>query len=319
MDQESGIEHLLRGYELFLRGARGRSENTVRIYLTDLQPYMQFLSQEGLEVPKVGREEVRRYLAWLTLSARGSNGGYARVSVARKLVVLRSFYRFLIYKGLIQTNPVPKGRNFQVKMERRLPSFIGQQEAEALLKAPDLSNPLGKRDLAILEILYSSGVRLAEIVSLNLNNLNTEILEIQVRGKGNKDRLVLIGQSAATAIQEYLKTVRPTLVQKGESALFVNRYGSRLSRRSIEKLVVRYASKASIPPGVHTHTLRHTFATHLLEGGADLRVVQELLGHASLTTTQVYTHVTQTEARRVYMASHPMAYSGKTNRNNGKE
>ena len=308
MIEENQLSDLVNEYERFLRGAQARSDNTVRIYLTDLRPFIQFLQQEGLVLAKVGREEVRRYLAWLAMAARGREGGYARISVARKLVVLRSFYRFLESRGLVETNPVPRGRNFRVKVDRRLPTFLGRQEMQSMLEAPDLSEPTGMRDRAILELLYSSGVRLGEITALNIKDVDPVKREVRVRGKGAKERIVLMGQPARGALQEYLAIARPALAKDGEEAMFVNRYGGRLSRRSVEKLVVRYAMKAGTRPGVHTHTLRHTFATHLLEGGADLRVVQELLGHASPTTTQIYTHVTQTEARRVYMASHPRAH-----------
>ena len=177
-----------------------------------------------------------------------------------------------------------------------------------MLEAPDQSKPTGMRDRAILELLYSSGVRLGELTALNIKDVDPVKWEVRVRGKGAKERIVLMGQPAGDALQDYLTTARPALAKTREGAMFVNRYGGRLSRRSVQKMVVRSAIKAGTRSGVHTHTLRHTFATHLLEGGADLRVVQELLGHSSPTTTQIYTHVTQTEARRVYMASHPRAH-----------
>ena len=294
-------------YHEYLTGTVGRSQNTVRIYLDDLRGFITYLHREKISAEKLDRKALRGYLAWLATSARGAAGGYARVSVARKLVALRSFYRFLVHSGILKYNPIPKGRTFNVKMEKRLPMFLDAREIELLLAAPDSSQGLGIRNRAILELLYSSGIRLSELVSLDIGDIDIETKEVKVRGKGAKERIVLIGKPAALIIQEYIMSIRPSIEQRPSQALFLNRYGNRLSRRSIEMIVSRNAMLATIRPGVHTHTLRHTFATHLLEGGADLRVVQELLGHSSPATTQIYTHVTQSQARKVYMSSHPRA------------
>jgi integrase/recombinase XerC len=303
-------QKLLKEYEAYLRGAKGRSDNTVRIYLTDLVPFFELLEREKLEVHQISREHVRRYLAWLSMSGRSKKGGYARVSVARKLVVLRSFYRFLMRQGIVKGTPLPSGRSFRIKTEGRLPTFMDRGEVEAVLATPDTSKTLGVRDRAILELLYATGMRLSELVGLNEEDVNLDAREAKVHGKGSKERVVLMGQPTAEALREYLSKVRPRLVQKLTNALFLNRYGGRLSRRSIEKIVLRYAAQAATRPGVHAHTFRHTFATHMIEGGADLRVVQELLGHASPATTQIYTHVTQGAARQAYMKSHPRAKTG---------
>ena len=306
-DEQKGVVELLRRFEESLRGQKGRSENTVRVYSTDLRPFFAFLEDQGLEPSQLERRSLRRYLAWLSTSARGDGRGYARVSVARKLVVLRSFYRFLVQEGLMDRNPIPKGRTFNIKVERRLPIFLGKAEVCQLLAAPDISKPLGIRDSAILELLYSSGVRLSELQGLDVGHLDLGTRELRVRGKGSKERVVLLGKPAAESIAVYLRSARPTLARDGALPLLLNRYGGRLSRRSIEKIVARHALVSAIRPGVHPHTLRHTFATHLMEGGADLRVVQELLGHASPSTTQIYTHVTQNETREEYMTTHPGA------------
>ncbi|HLF04432.1 MAG TPA: tyrosine recombinase [Dehalococcoidia bacterium] len=300
-------ESFLAGYAQYLRGERSLSENTVRIYLADLTPFCQYLAQEGLDFTHMDRQVLRGYLAWLATSGRGGEG-YARVSIARKLVVVRSFYRFLVQRGLFHSSPVPSGRSFQVKVEKRLPSFLGLRETTRLLEAPEDSSPLGLRDRAILEVLYASGVRLAEIAGLDLPSVNLPRRELLVRGKGAKERLVVFGGPAEDALHRYLQDGRPDLAGKTNPALFLNRYGQRLSRRSIEKLVREYAGRAGLPEGVHPHTLRHTFATHMLEGEADLRVIQELLGHASPTTTQIYTHVTKQEARHAYLNFHPRAH-----------
>ena len=304
---DTNLDELLHRYSESLSGQRGRAENTVRVYTTDLRPFLAFLRTEKLEPRELDRHHLRRYLAWLSTSARGKDGGYARVSVARKLVALRSFYRFLVQDGFVTANPIPKGRTFNIKVKRGLPVFLGREEVKRLLAAPDSSNALGMRNSAILEILYASGVRVSELHGLDIENLNLMAGEVRVRGKGSKERFVLLGKPAVEAVSLYLSAARPQLEKDGSQALLLNRYGGRLSARSIEKIVGRYAALAAIRPGVHPHTLRHTFATHLMAGGADLRVLQDLLGHSSPATTQVYTHVTQNETRAEYMTTHPRA------------
>ena len=300
-------EELIWRYKGYLQGRRGRSDSTVRVYSTDLRPFLEFLERDGLHIRDLNRHHLRRYLAWLSTSARGKDGGYARVSVARKLISLRSFYRFLVEDGIVATNPIPKGRTFNIKVKKRLPVFLDKAETDRILAAPDLSQPLGIRNRAMLELLYASGVRLSELHSMEVASLNLETREVRVRGKGSKERVVLLGKPAAQCLRIYLRSARPQLNGGDTQALFLNRYGGRLSRRSIEKVVSCCALLASTRPGVHPHTLRHTFATHMMEGGADLRVLQELLGHSSPATTQVYTHVTQVEARAEYMTTHPRA------------
>jgi site-specific recombinase XerD len=195
-----------------------------------------------------------------------------------------------------------------MKREVRLPRFLTEEEAARLVSTPDTSDGFGLRDSALLELMYSSGLRLSEVHGLNVSDLDVDTREILVRGKGSKQRVVLLGKKAAAAISLYLGQVRHKLASReSDPALFLNRAGNRLGQRSIQKKVKRYAMKAGIRSDTHTHTLRHSFATHLLDGGADLRVVQELLGHSSPATTQIYTHVTQAKAREVYMAAHPRA------------
>ena len=313
--QVSGLELLVNSYAEALKSQRGRTERTAQIYTNDLQPFVRFMTQEGIDPRNLDRGVLRRYLAWLSTEAKGRSGGYARVSVARKLVVLRSFYRYLLQQGHIASNPIPKGRSFNIKVEKRLPVFLGHEEVMRLVSAPDPASALGLRDQAILEMFYSSGIRLAELQEMDIDDLSLQSREVRVRGKGAKDRVCLLGAPAVTCISNYIAGGRPALQQAGmdragyrtTGALFLNRYGTRLSRRSIEKLVSKYASSVDTRPGVHPHTLRHTFATHLMEGGADLRVVQDLLGHSSPATTQVYTHVTRNEARAEYFTTHPGA------------
>ncbi len=246
------------------------------------------------------RFALRSYLAWLV------ELDYVRPSIARKLSALRAFLRWLVRQKLIETDPLP--RHGVMKVESRLPRFLSQKDASKLVQAPDTSKSLGMRDRALLEIIYAAGLRVSETRDLDISNANLDTGELRVRGKGSKERVVLMGNPARDSLDLYLREARPGLVNRDSGdALFLNRYGARLSQRSIQEKVRRYATKVGAGSGVHTHTLRHSFATHMLEGGADLRVVQELLGHASPATTQVYTHVTRSQARKVYLSAHPRA------------
>ena len=299
-------------FPYYLRGQKGLSENTERVYLADLQAFRDYLLQEELSLKDMNRDTLRGYLAWLATPVRDGGRGYERVSVSRKLTVLRSFYLFLVQEGVFQSTPVPSGRSFRLKVAKPLPTFLGHREAERMLDAPDDSTTIGMRDKAILELLYGCGVRLAEIHGMNLSDINFGQRSILVRGKGNKERETLYGQTAESALTHYLNEARPLL--DGEAApsekteaLFLNRYGQRLSRRSIESLVKKHGVAAATRDDVHPHTLRHTYATHMLEGGADLRVIQELLGHSSPQTTQIYTHITKSEALQAYLRHHPRA------------
>ena len=316
--EDSRFDSLLRHYHTYLRGQRGLAENTVRNYLTDLACFQRYLCQEGLGWINMDRRMLRGYLAWLATVAKREGSpssrqqrdrGYARVSIVRKLSALRSFYRFLVQQGLFRSSPVPSGRSLQVKVEKSLPTFLGRQEVVRLLEAPQDSSVLGIRDLAILEVFYSCGVRLSEAQGIDLPDINFGGREILVRGKGSKERYVLFGGPTQAALARYLQESRPKLDTGATPALFLNRYGQRLSGRSMEKLVRKYAARAGLKDGVHPHTLRHTFASHMLEGEADLRVIQELMGHSSPTTTQIYTHVTKQEARHAYLSHHPRANS----------
>ena len=304
------LDSLLERFPAYLRGQRRLAENTVRIYLDDLGTFREFLRLRDLTLEGMDRQMLRGYLAWLATEARENGEGYARVSIARKLAALRSFYRFLVQEGMFKSSPVPSGRSFSVKLDKPLPPFLGQVETTRILDVPDESTLMGVRDRAILEVLYGCGVRLAEIQGIDLEHVNMDRREIRVRGKGSKERMVVFGQHAAEALQRYLEETRPQLVSGPEQGLFLNRYGGRLSRRSLEKLVKGYAIQAGAREDVHPHTLRHTFATHMLEGGADLRVIQELLGHSSPTTTQIYTHVTKQEALASYLSHHPRSVAG---------
>lgn len=303
---------LLERYGRYLTGQRALSDNTRRIYLDDLHTFLRYCRRKGLSLTDMDRQMVRGYVAYLATEGRTDGErprGYVRVSVVRKLTALRTFYNFLVQEGWFKSTPVPSARSLSVKVEKPLPSFLGKKEATRLLDAPDDDTPTGLRDRAILEVLYACGVRLAEIEGMNVGDVYRNRQEILVRGKGNKERWTLYGEPAEAALDNYLTDGRPHLSADaaGNEPLFVNRYGGRLSRRSIEKIVSNYAARAGLKEGIHPHTLRHSFASHMLEGDADLRVIQDLLGHSSVSTTQMYTHITKQEARRAYLDFHPMA------------
>ncbi len=305
------MQRAFDSYIHYLEAERNASRYTVRNYTTDLLDFFRFLKAKGVgSLPEVDRHTLRDYLSQLM------ERGIVKASIARKLSAIRSFYRYLLREEMVPANPVATS---SPKLDKRLPSFLSIEEINRLLEAPDLSTTQGQRDRALIELLYASGLRVSELVSLTLGQVNFDTKEIRVMGKGSKERLVLMGEPAAKALSIYLSQGRPALLGgKRNNAFFLNRYGQRLIERGVQRILEKYANIAGIDKRVHPHMVRHTFATHLLDGGADLRVVQELLGHASLSSTQIYTHVTQTQARKEYLAAHPMA-KGKENELNHKQ
>ena len=306
---ENNWQTLIADFERHLRAEKDLADLTIRNYKADLQPLYDYMRLKNIEdMPALDRKTLRGYLAWLT------ELGYVRHSVSRKLSTLRSFLKWLSSKGIIEGDPLPK--RGVMRVPKKLPRFLSQEQAGRLMDAPDTTKPTGLRDHALLEVIYGAGLRVSEASNLRVTDLNLSTREVRVRGKGSKERVVLVGQVAKSALSLYLRDARPKLAGKSSGmTLFLNRFGGRLSQRSIQEKVRRYSVKAALPSGVHTHTLRHSYATHLLEGGADLRVVQELLGHASPATTQIYTHVTNSQARQVYMAAHPSAQRTATDMN----
>ena len=295
------MQEVFNKYITYLEVERNASPYTVRNYTSDLLGFFQFLKEKGIDsLNEVDKHVLRDYLRHLM------EQGLVKASIARKLSAIRSFYRYLIREEIISTSPV--ATTSSPKLDKRLPSFLTTDEMTRLLEAPDLSTPRGQRDHALLELLYASGLRVSELANLNLEQVNLNSREIRVWGKGSKERMVLMGEPAARALTAYLNQGRLELLgNKRSSALFLNRYGERLTERSVQIEIQEIAEKAGIGKRVHPHMLRHTFATHLLDGGADLRVVQELLGHANLSSTQIYTHVSKSQAKKVYLSAHPMA------------
>lgn len=296
---------LMKRFENYLKVHKSLSPLTVRNYMTDIKPLHEYALQNKLEDFKsLERYVLRGYLSWLV------SLGYARSSIMRKVSTLRIFLRWLTKENIIDHDPLP--RQGVMKREIRLPRFLSKEEIYKLLQSPDTSKSLGIRDRAILELLYATGLRVSEINKLNVVDIDLGTCELRVLGKGMKQRSVLMGISARDALELYLKEVRPNLECKDSyKALFLNRYGTRLSSRSIQQKIRYYSTKAALRDGIHTHTLRHSFATHMLDGGADLRIVQDLLGHSSPGTTQIYTHVTQSKAKEVYLSAHPKATTHK--------
>ncbi|MBC7264948.1 MAG: tyrosine recombinase XerC [Chloroflexi bacterium] len=307
-------KHLER-YLRYLIVEKNASPRTVRNYQHEIEEFLDFLRAQGIEDwSGVNRDALRRYQAWL-----GSRD-YAKTSVRRRLSELRSFGRYLVREGVLETNPF---RMFSSpKTPRRLPNYLSQEEMRALLSIPDLGTPQGLRDRAILEVLYGGGLRVSEVVELNVSSIDWGRHELRVWGKGAKERIALLGEPAIKALKAYLEAGRPALLEGKETtpALFLNRLGTRLSARSVMSILRKYGRLAGLEKRVTPHALRHSFATHLLDGGADLRSVQELLGHEQITTTQIYTHVSQSRTREVYRRSHPLARDeGHNNKAEGKE
>lgn len=279
----------------YLKTERNYSLHTINNYQRDIKQLLAALPEKEPD-----RLIARNYLLGL------EKKHYSRRSIARKLSAARSFWRWLVREKLAEKNPFQN--LLTPKLPKKLPNFLYPEEINSLLSAPDKKTPLGQRDLAILELLYGSGIRVVELTGLNLQALDFKEGEIRVVGKGNKERIVVFGSQAREALQQYLKNSRPVLLEgKKSAALFLGRRGTRLTTRQVERLIKFYAKKAGLNKKVTPHTLRHSFATHILEGGADLRMVQELLGHVSLSTTQVYTHVTKERLKKVYDATHPRA------------
>lgn len=280
-----------------LRTQRNFSEHTLRAYASDLQQFACFFRTEGLTTPlEVDHLGVRRYLLMLR------DKDYSAKTVARKISSTRSLFRYLTVEGILAYSPffavkTPRGK-------RTLPRVLGEREIKALLETPDTDTFLGRRDRAMLETLYSTGIRNSELVGLTIGDVDLLGEVAKVFGKGGRERYVPLGSYAVKAIEDYLDS-RPDTPLRDEAPMFVNRFTERLSDRGVRKILQKNLARAGLPSSVTPHTLRHSFATHLLDRGADLRAVQELLGHKNLSSTQIYTHVSTERLRRIYEKAHP--------------
>ena len=291
----------------YLTVEKGFSRNTIDAYHNDLNQLASFAEKE------IARRGIMP--SWANFSRQDMLGSlldlkernYAVTTLARKIAAAKSFFGFMMAEGNIRSNPTENISS--PKVGKALPDAISISQVRQLIDQPaGLSTPEAKRDRAMLELLYASGMRASELVSLNLNDVDTKECYVRCFGKGNKERLVPIYQRAARVVEEYVAEVRPKLVHSDtEQALFVNQRGSRLTRQGLWQILKAYAKSAGLGKQVTPHTLRHSFATHMLSGGADLRSVQELLGHANISTTQIYTHLTSEHIRRTYDKAHPRA------------
>ena len=280
--------------------ARGSAERTRRAYGVDLGQFVEWATGLGLGPPQVRHRDVRRYGAGL------SRSGAAAATVARKLAAIRGLFDFLVRTERVGQNPADLVTS--PKREQKLPRVLSGEQARTLLERIPARTPLELRDRAMLELAYSSGLRCEEIVNLNLDSIDFDSEQLRVSGKGGKERLLPVGEPAQRALRRYLDRARGALLEdRDERALFISKSGRRLSNSDITRRLGLWVREAALAGGVSPHSLRHSFATHLLEGGADLRTIQELLGHASISTTQVYTRVDATRLREAYAATHPRA------------
>jgi integrase/recombinase XerC len=302
------VEELIQQYAAQLRNERNVSPHTLRNYLSDLSQFCQFLMEKGLclradgsiDVSKVDVYVMRAYLAPLAKSRKKS-------SVGRKIAALRGFFRYLVAADRIEKDPLLLIHS--PKQEKPLPTFLSVDDAFQLLGGVKITTGLDARDLAVLEVFYSTGIRVSELVGLNWADVDIHLGIIRVVGKGSKERIVPIGKLALEALEKYSDGLRKkwNLSCKGQTAVFLNNRGDRITTRSVARIVEKHLKQAGIQIKMGPHGLRHSFATHLLNGGADLRVIQELLGHASLSTTQRYTHLNLDQLTAVYDKAHPRA------------
>ena len=291
---------MLRRFLDYLISECGLARNTIEAYGRDLREFITMLDDRDIcQVSRVDADLVRSYLIRLT------ERKLALSSIARQLVSVKMFLRYLYVTGVMIDDVSTLLET--PKTWHRLPQTLQRRQLEALLSAPQPGEPFYARDRAILELLYATGMRVSELATLRLGDLNLDVGYLRCRGKGGKERVIPIGSHAIGAVGEYIRGLRATLVEtsRTEESLFVSRTGRPMDRTNIWRLVHRYATIAGLPEPVSPHTIRHCFATHLLEGGADLRIVQELLGHASVTTTQIYTHVDGTRLKSIHARCHP--------------
>lgn len=309
MQAQAGRGYDVDGFLRYLTNVRRLSARTAEAYAQDLAGFCDFLAHQWGEAraydwPAVDYSLIRRYLAHLSRQA------YAKTTIARKLSALRALFRFLVDEGVVDANPAELAS--APRQSLHLPEVLHDYELEELLQAPDNTEPHGLRDRALLELFYATGLRLSEMQALNTQDLDFGERQIRVVGKRNKERVVFFGGAAEEAVAAYLEGGRPALLaerrgQGEEPALWLNRFGRRLSRRGIQRVVEKHILATASGHRISPHALRHTFATHLLDNGADLRAIQELLGHESLATTGIYTHLTAERLRSSYEHAHPLS------------
>ena len=297
MSFELGIDILSDRFINYLRIERGLADNTIQSYSRDISGFLSYLEKRGISPLDLSRDHVTKYIGLL-------RSRMSERSVARNQSSIKMFYRFLVSEGEIKESPVRLLES--VKLPRKLPEILNHDEVDLLLSKPDISTTLGLRDKAMLELLYATGLRVSELINLRVININMEAGFVRSLGKGSKERMIPMGEKARIALQEYISQGRESFLKKGNSSyLFLNSRGKRLSRQGFWKIIKKYGIIANISKKITPHRLRHSFASHLLEGGADLRSVQIMLGHADISTTQIYTHVTRERLKKVHEKYHP--------------
>jgi integrase/recombinase XerD len=297
------ISAVISSFLMHVRVEKGLSTNTISAYRRDLNKFEEFARKRKLSLESVRRDDLVDFLAGLYRQKLESR------TVARQLVTLRNFFRFAQIQGLITEDP---SINLESpKIRRHLPGYLRLEEVEKLLEQPDSKTPTGLRDRAMLEVLYSTGLRVSELISLGVSDLDAKVGCVRCIGKGDKERIVPVGKKALGMVEKYLRDGRPQLLRSAKAssgpALFINRRGAALSRVGVWKILSAYGRRAGLRVALTPHMLRHSFATHLLERGADLRSVQLMLGHADISTTQIYTHVVEERLKQIYKAHHPRA------------
>ncbi|HEX6988100.1 MAG TPA: site-specific tyrosine recombinase XerD [Bacillota bacterium] len=295
-------QELINEFIDYLDVERGLAGNTLESYGRDLRHYHEFLGRDHRTAHEVSRTTIVAYLLHL------QKQGKAASTIARRLAALKAFYQYLLRERKIDHDPTENLES--PKQKKRLPKVLSVQEVERLLEQPDGRTPAGLRDRAMLELLYATGIRVSELVSLDVDRVSLDGATVRCMGKGSRERVIPIGSVAVRALGDYLERGRSQLIRDRdpeEAALFVNQHGRRLTRQGFWKILKKYARQAGITKEITPHTLRHSFATHLLENGADLRAVQEMLGHADISTTQIYTHVTRHRLKDIYARAHPRA------------
>lgn len=293
------MQALLDSFLSYLAVEKGLSENTLESYGRDVRKFIEFLEHKKVkDISNVKYPEIAEFLAY------SKDKGFNPATIVRSIVSIKQFFKYLIIEKLISEDPAAQIKT--PKMKKAIPGVISLDDVEKLLAAPDESTPEGLRDSAMLEVLYASGIRVSELIGLNLNDVNFDHGYVIVYGKGSKERLVPVGEKARVKLREYLLDARPAILKSRDAkALFVTRRGSGMTRQGFWKLIKNYALKAGIPKKISPHTLRHSFATHLLERGADLRTIQIMLGHSDISTTQIYTHVESERLKEIHKKYHP--------------
>ncbi len=291
----------LQNYTNYLAVEKGLAKNTLESYRRDLDKFIAFMHKQKITSPEmVDQKALNLFIGDLKKNGRATS------TISRCIASIRSFFTFLLQEGIIENNPALDLAS--PRIEKKLPRVLTTGEVDLLLDQPKLSEHNGLRDKSMLELLYASGIRVSELVGLNITDFDPKVGYLRCLGKGMKERIVPIGSMAVNCVSEYLGNSRAKLFGKnGETALFVNHHGARMSRQGFWKILKKYARKSNIKGEITPHTLRHSFATHLLENGADLRSVQEMLGHSDISTTQIYTQITRRKIREVYDKTHPRA------------